>query len=146
MNATAKTGICLAALLLLAAGGQPVKHNGGADYQNVETLLQTGETVMGETIVYPQEAPARVASLIVTMAPGEETGRHKHPVPTYGYVLDGEITVVYEGRGPRTYAKGEAFMEAEDVWHNGYNSGAEPARVLVVFMGAEGLANVVQPQ
>ena len=140
MTARWKIGTCLAAFLLLGASGAPRK-----DYQNVETLLETGKTVMGETIVYPP-APARVSSLVVTMAPGEETGRHKHPVPTYGYILEGEITVLYEGRGPRTYTEGEAFMEAEDVWHNGRNSGAGPARVLVVFMGAEGLSDVAHPK
>lgn len=145
MTVTAKIGICLAVLFLLAGSGAPPNDGGTRDYQNVETLLETGETVMGESIVYPP-GPARVTSLIVTMAPGEETGRHKHPVPTYGYILEGEITVVYEGRGSRTYRKDEAFMEAEDVWHNGRNPGDRPARVLVVFMGAAGLANVAHPE
>ena len=146
MGPRAKIAACLAVFLLLAANGAPREDSGGADYKNVVTLLETGQTVMGETIVYPQGAPARITSLIVTMAPGEETGRHKHPVPTYGFILDGELTVIYEGRGPRTYTKGQAFMEAEDVWHNGTNSGTSPARVLVVFMGADGIADVARPQ
>ena len=142
MTAIARIGIRFlpAAWALLIAGAA---HAG--DYKNVETLLETSETVMGEPIVYPPP-PARVASSIVTMAPGEETGRHKHPVPTYGYILEGEITVTYEGRGARTYRQGEAFMEAENVWHNGRNSGTGPARILVVFLGAQGLADVARPE
>ncbi len=139
MTAILRIGTSLAALILLC-GGAPAE-----DYKSTETLLETGETVMGETIVYPP-GEARVTSLVVTLAPGEETGRHNHPVPTYGYMLEGEITVAYEGRGSRSYRQGEAFMEAEDVWHNGRNSGFGPARVLVVFMGAKGAANVAHPQ
>ena len=141
MSATARLGSCLAvaAWLLLTGGGAPA-----SDYKNVETLLDTGQTVMGEPIVYPPP-PARITSSIVTMAPGEETGRHKHPVPTYGYILEGEVTVTYEGHGTRTYRQGEAFMEAENVWHNGRNTGTGPVRILVVFMGAQGLADVARP-
>lgn len=139
MTLRAITGTCLAAVLLLAAA--VVARS--ADYKRVEALLQTGETVMGEKIAYPDGA-ARVTSLIVTMVPGEQTGRHKHPVPTYGYVLEGELTVVYDGGGTRVYRQGTAFMEAEEVWHNGHNEGHVPVRALVVFMGADGKDNVVK--
>ena len=85
-------------------------------------------------------------SAIVTMLPGEETGIHFHPVPTYGYILDGELTVSYPGGVEKTYRKGEAVMEAVGTLHNGKNLGTEPARILVVFMGAVGEANTLFPQ
>ncbi len=93
--------------------------------------------------VYPQTGPAKVQSLIVTMKPGEETGPHRHGVPTYGYILEGQVTVDYGTHGKRTYRKGEAFMEAETVTHNGINDGDVPVRILVVFMGADGSQNVI---
>ena len=34
-------------------------------------------------------------------------------------------------------------MEAMDQRHQGINTGAEPVRILVVYMGAEGMKNVV---
>jgi quercetin dioxygenase-like cupin family protein len=59
--------------------------------------------------------------VIVTLAPGQETGRHRHPVPLYGQVLSGQATTDYGDygdygeRGSKTYKAGEAFMEPEGV-------------------------------
>ena len=37
----------------------------------------------------------------------------------------------------------EAFMEAMDVEHFGANTGAEPVRILAVYIGAAGAKNVI---
>jgi quercetin dioxygenase-like cupin family protein len=109
-----------------------------------EPLLKTRTTVLGQAIDYPAGDPAQVTSLIVTLEPGEETGWHKHPVPLYAYLLSGQITVDYGEQGSKTYRPGEAFMEAVESWHNGHNAGPEPARILVVVMGAVGREITVQ--
>ncbi len=103
-----------------------------------EPLLKTRTTILGQALDYPAGDPAEVTSLIVTLEPGEETGWHKHPVPLYAYLLSGQITVDYGEQGTRTYRPDEAFMEAVESWHNGHSGGAEPARILVVVMGAVG--------
>jgi quercetin dioxygenase-like cupin family protein len=114
------------------------------NYDDVRTLLRTGETVIGERLAYPAAGATLIHSLIVTMQAGERTGRHKHGVPTYAYILSGQVTVDYDGGLRRTYRAGEAFMEAMDRWHDGVNDGTEPCRILVVFMGAEGLSGVIR--
>jgi quercetin dioxygenase-like cupin family protein len=63
-------------------------------------------------------------------------------VPLFAYVLEGEITVDYGEHGRRTYRQGEAFMEAMAVAHFGANTGSQPMRLLAVYMGAEGAADV----
>jgi quercetin dioxygenase-like cupin family protein len=103
-----------------------------------EPLLKTRTTILGQALDYPAGDPAEVTSLIVTLEPGEETGWHKHPVPLHAYLLSGQITVDYGEDGTRTYRPGEALMEAVGSWHNGHNAGPEPARILVVVMGAVG--------
>ncbi len=113
------------------------------DYVRVVPLVATSKTIVGEPISYPLGA-AKITSAIVTLRPGESTGVHKHGVPTYGYVLSGAVTVDYGTHGKRTYRAGAAFMEAIDVWHDGTNDGLAPCRILVVFMGADGSANVVK--
>jgi quercetin dioxygenase-like cupin family protein len=125
---------CIAATPLRAAD----------DYARVVNLFDGSKNIVGETLVYPETGPAKVTSLIVTMKPGETTGPHRHGVPTYGYILEGQVTVDYGTDGKRTYRKGEAFMEAETVAHDGTNDGDVPVRILVVFMGAEGSENVIR--
>ncbi len=114
----------------------------GGDYQRVERLYFGNTTVVGETVHYPQRELAKVSALIITMAPGEDTGWHTHEVPLLAYILEGELQVDYGEKGVRTYRKGDAFLEAMAVRHIGVNKGAVPARVLAVFMGVQDHKNV----
>src|SRR5262245_46978829 len=84
-------------------------------------LLSTGTTILGETLRYPVNGPAHVTAAIVTLAPGEKTIVHRHGVPLFAYILEGELTVDYGARGTRTYRQGQAFMEAMGVAHFGTN-------------------------
>ena len=102
-------------------------------------LLASGQTIMGEDVRYPEGSPARVSAVILTLEPGQETGWHTHGVPTFGYVLDGEVTVDYRGRETKVYRAGEAVLEAMAIPHNGRNAGTVPMRILAVFMGADGV-------
>lgn len=103
-------------------------------------LLQAGTTVVGQPIAYPAGKPV-ITGTIVTMEPGQSTGWHRHDVPLFGYMLEGELTVDYGPHGTRRYVAGEALLEAVATAHNGANTGSTTARVLVVAVGADGLAN-----
>jgi quercetin dioxygenase-like cupin family protein len=103
-------------------------------------LLSTSETVLGQPLAYPPGA-ARVTAVIVTMTPGQETPWHEHDAPMFAHILDGEITVDYGPDGERTYAAGDSLVEAVGYRHRGRNSGAVDARLICVFMGAEGVEN-----
>lgn len=115
----------------------------GLTRDTITALLDTRDTIIGQPIAYPTGAPAKITSAIVTMMPGEETGWHQHDVPMFGYILEGEVTVDYGKKGTRVYRRGDAVMEAMDWPHNGRNSGNVPARILAVFMGADGVPNTV---
>lgn len=128
----------LAAIVLLAS------HAAAQDrgYPSVP-LLATGTSAVGETLRYPTTGAANVTAAIVTVAPGDKTIVHKHGVPMFAYILGGELTVDYGAHGKRTYRQGQALMEAMDVAHFGVNSGTEPVRILVVYMGADGAEDVI---
>lgn len=106
-------------------------------------LLSTGTTIIGETLRYPHTGAAHVTAAIVTLAPGEKTIVHKHGVPLFAYILEGELTVDYGEHGKRTYSAGQAFMEAMATAHFGSNNGSQPARLLAVYIGAKGTDDVV---
>lgn len=49
------------------------------------------------------------------------------------------MTVDYGEKGKKVFRRGDAVAEAISIPHNGVNTGTEPVRVFVLFMGAEGL-------
>ena len=118
-----------------------------ADYDGAvkaRLITQTGVTGNGEKIRYPAFDTPQVSALEVDIAPGAQTGWHKHPVPVYAYVLAGRLQVDMDGGKSLTFNQGDAIIEVVDAWHNGTNVGCEPVRLAVFYLGAEGVSNVVK--
>jgi len=64
-------------------------------------------------------------------------------VPLFAYILEGELTVDYGGKGERTYRAGDGFMEAMDERHDGRNSGQGSVKILAVVIGEQGVQGSV---
>jgi quercetin dioxygenase-like cupin family protein len=112
-------------------------------YKNLLTpLLQSGTDILGDPIKYPEGA-ANVTAAIVTVPPGGQTGLHRHEVPLFAYILEGELTVDYGDKGKKTYRAGDALLEAQNWPHNGTNTGTVPMKLLAVYMGGEGKQNTI---
>lgn len=109
-------------------------------YPKPETLLSTRTDTAGAQIRYPA-GTAHVSSYLLTMVPGQSTGWHRHDVPLYARMLEGAIIVDYGDGLTKTYRAGDTFMEAMDRYHNGRVVGDATVRILIVFMGADGVAN-----
>ena len=105
-------------------------------------LLSTSTTVVGEPLRYPTSGPAKVTVSIVTILPGADTVLHRHPAPLVAYILEGDMEVDYGDKGKRSFRKGDALVEAMDVPHRGMNTGNIPVKILAIYLGAEGTANV----
>jgi hypothetical protein len=113
-------GAALLTSLSLAATAQssqpaPSSPASPSSYYPVKELLSTTKTVVGEDIRYPTTGAPRVTVSIVTVAPGSDAAFHR---------------------------QGDALVEAMDVPHRGYNPGTALVRLLAVYIGAEGTANV----
>jgi quercetin dioxygenase-like cupin family protein len=105
----------------------------------VVPLLKTGDTWNGAPIVYP-EGKAEITALMVEIAPGGETGWHRHAVPSFAMLLEGTLEVTLtEGKVKRLQA-GEALAEVINTAHNGRNVGNTPVKLVVFYAGAVGLA------
>jgi quercetin dioxygenase-like cupin family protein len=128
---TAAGLLCLAGLLGRTAIAMPPG-------PSVETLIDTSETVLGQQFAYP-EGRARITAAVVTVPPGAVLAPHLHPVPLFGYVLQGELIVDYGSQGERIYRAGDALVEAIDWPHQGRNGGRGVVKILVVYAGAEGV-------
>jgi quercetin dioxygenase-like cupin family protein len=106
----------------------------------VETLLETELTVLGQEFAYP-EGPARITAAIVTIPPGAVLAPHLHAVPLFAYILQGELIVDYGSEGEIAYRAGETLVEAIHWPHQGRNGGRGVVRILVVYAGTEGVPN-----
>lgn len=71
--------------------------------------------------------------------PGGVAGRHFHPGPEVGYVLEGSLVLEPDGQPPMTLKKGDSFHNPAKAVHNAKNGSATaPAKVLVVLVGEKG--------
>ncbi|WP_130470917.1 cupin domain-containing protein [Candidatus Magnetaquicoccus inordinatus] len=126
-------GVVAALFMLLAIGLVQAEEA----YRQVQPLLHTAQSVLGEPLLLADGTALQITSTIVTIAPGEKTAWHKHGVPLYAYILSGAVTIDYGEQGTRCFTPGMAFMEAMDHWHRGTNQGEEPVRILAVYLGTE---------
>ena len=132
---------CTILLALLIPSSLPSNVN--AKGITAETVLKSTNTITGEKIVYPLTGEALVEVMIVTILPGEKTRLHRHGVPMIAYILEGELSVFYEGLGVKTFPQGSSFIETMDVNHFGENRALRPVRVLAVYAGARGSKTVL---
>jgi quercetin dioxygenase-like cupin family protein len=112
----------------------------------VTAVMKGTTTIGGQKIVYPKTDKAEMASVVIEIQPGKESGRHMHPVPTYVHVLEGTLTVEFEDGSRQGFKAGSGFLEVVNTWHNGKNLGEVPVRFLVVFAGEEGNPNLIRPE
>jgi quercetin dioxygenase-like cupin family protein len=129
-------------VLVLVLGGAATAD----EYRNVEVrkLITSSTASNGQPLAYLQTDKPEVSALIVTIPPGGETGWHKHPVPVYAYVLEGELTVRMKDGSKYGYKQGDAVLEVMNTLHNGFNSGRKNVSLVVFYTGAVGVPNVVK--
>lgn len=103
----------------------------------VETLLKTDSTSIGQRIAYPSVQHAEVTMLKITMPPGSSTGWHKHEIPLFAYVMQGELTVMHKNRPPKVFKAGDAIAEMIHVFHEGVNKGKQDVVLIGVYLGGD---------
>ena len=113
---------------------------------SVTAVMHGSTTIGGQKIEYPKTGNAEIASVMVEIPPGKESGRHMHPAPTYVYVLEGTLTVEFEDGARQSFKAGSGFLEGMNTWHNAKNLGETTAKILVVFAGEEGKPNMIRPE
>ena len=112
----------------------------------ISPVVKATTSATGQKLQYPQTDKPEIESVLIEIAPGGESGRHMHPVPTYVYVLEGTLTLESDHGAPREYAAGSGFLESMNSWHNGKNLGQAPVKALVVFVSEEGKKNFIRAE
>mgnify|MGYP001065729596 FL=1 len=111
---------------------------------NAEELLRTEQTWEGADIEYPTGTP-EVTSIKLNIAEGELTPFHCHPVPTIGYVLQGDLEVETKDGKKKMLHKGESVVEVLRTVHRGRAVGG-PVEIVVFYIGAASMPHTVLPE
>ena len=125
----------VAALAIFAA--QPAFALEQSASVKVSRLMQTSSSWNGAALAYPG-GQAEVTALLIEIAPGGETGWHQHPVPSFGYILEGELDVSLKDGSVKHLVAGQALAEVVNTLHNGRNVGKGPLKLVVFYAGATG--------
>jgi len=83
--------------------------------------------------------PVVLTGQTIEIEPGGQTGRQRHMVPSYIYVLEGTLTTNSEGGpvgvgGVQYHTAGQSYMDAVGVWHNHTNTGQTPVKYLLLLL------------
>jgi len=93
------------------------------------TVVKTGDV----------SVPGREAIIAnVEIAPGGSAGRHTHPGEEISYVLSGEGQILMEGHAPLNVKAGDGFVIPGGTKHDAHNTGAEPLRLVAVYVVEKG--------
>lgn len=126
-----RTSLKLAALTLTttAVFAAPVVHaDTGSD----------GPTA-GVTRTELQRSPAptpgfEIVQTRVEIPVGKESGRHSHPGPEIGYIVQGDVDMVFDDRPTQHLHSGDPFLIPAGVIHNAHNVGTVRTLMLSTYV------------
>ena len=108
-----------------------------------EELLRSQTSWDGGEIEYPAGS-AEITSFILRLDEGSVPKFHCHPVPTFGYVLQGEVEIETRDGKKTILKQGESAIEVMRTVHRGRAIGG-PAEIVVFYAGAVDVPNTVFP-
>ena len=87
--------------------------------------------------------PVVMTGQTIEIAPGGQTGRQRHNVPTFVYVLEGTLVTNSEGgrvgvSGVQYHTAGQSYSDPVGAWHNHSNPGPAPLKYLLLFLSTPG--------
>lgn len=126
----------LAGLWMMASAAWALDASSGVTVQLVEKAQSSWD---GQPLAYPA-GQAEVTAMRIDIAPGAVTGWHLHPVPSFAYVLQGELEVSLRDGAVKRLKAGDVLFEVVGTAHNGRNVGDVPVQLMVFYAGAVGEA------
>ena len=94
-------------------------------------------TILQKTDV-PGSTTHEVVLVLAEVSGGANVGRHTHPGPEIGTVVEGELVLLVEGQPEKTIKAGESFQVAGGVVHDAKAAGGKPAKIIVVYTAKKG--------
>lgn len=108
-----------------------------------QPILQTTTSWDGGEISYPK-GQAEITTIKLRVEAGSEMPFHCHPVPTFGYVLEGTLKVETKDGKTTILKQGDPAVEVMRTVHKGTPING-PVEILVFYAGAVDVPNTVFP-
>ena len=74
---------------------------------------------------------------IAEIAPNVSVGRHTHPGPESGYLIDGSFELLIEGEPPKTLKAGDSYKVPSRIVHDA-KTGPAGAKVIATYVVEKG--------
>jgi len=102
----------------------------------VETLAADTTSWDGTTLpLYPTGDPTKLTILKYIIPAHTSLATHFHPIMSFGYMIQGELTVVDDKGNSKTFHEGETVVETVKTWHHGENNGDKDVILVVSYAG-----------
>lgn len=112
--------------------------------RRARSLLKAFATIGKQKLEYLKTDKPEIEVMLVEVKPGGQSGRHMHPVPTLVYVMEGTLTVELDDESRQKCQAGSAVLEVINTWHNARNMGRKSLKLLVIYLGEKGRANLLR--
>jgi quercetin dioxygenase-like cupin family protein len=102
---------------------------------------QSAEPTVVRKVLMQQDLPISgysTALVSVEIPVGGREGKHTHPGALLVYVLEGALSLDYEGKQQVTYKAGETFFVEAGKVHEGINKGTVGVKALASFVVPKG--------
>src|SRR6266480_1219121 len=124
------TGRCSSAALPRAWTGSSAEVVSDCGPANLATH---SEEIMNKKIILGLAVAAFAFAGIAVVPAGGAAGRHTHPGAETGYVLEGELELIIDGKPPMKIKAGESYQIPEGAIHDA-KAGDKPFKVLGVYV------------
>jgi quercetin dioxygenase-like cupin family protein len=110
------SGGAILALITIGAAGQPAAKFSELQRRDIPGTGREGVTTVAE------------------IPPGATSARHSHPGEDFGYLIEGTIVLMVDGKPPLTVRAGEVFFTERGQIHNARNIGTTMARAVDTYV------------
>ena len=112
-----------------------------AQPSSADLFLKSDKSWDGGDVSYPQ-GNAEITSIKIRLEEGKNTKFHCHPVPTFGYILEGQLQVETKNNKIIIMNQGESLLEVMKTTHQGTAING-PVELVVFYAGAKGIPNTI---
>lgn len=115
------------------------------DLAVAEKQLNKTQTSWDGGVIYYPQGKAEITSVKLRIEENKITEFHCHPVPTFGYILQGELMIETKNGKKITLKKGESVVEVMQTIHRGQAING-PVELIVFYAGSITIPNTVLPE